>query len=184
MRRLAEAAVKLLHQPGLAQASLADNQRKLALAFARAIPAPGEKIEFLLAPDERRQRPRSAAPTSAARANNAIERHRRRHALEFVLAPVLGHKQSGGLPLDRGRDQDRAGVGGALDPRGDIGRLAEHFACCIDHDLPGIEPDAGGEFRRTFSGVSGVDFDKRALDRERGAHSALGVVFLRVRIAE
>ena len=50
--RLSEAAVKLLHQPGLAQAGLADNQRELALAFVRALPAPGEKIEFLLAPHE------------------------------------------------------------------------------------------------------------------------------------
>ena len=54
VRRLAEAAVKLLHQPRLAQAGLADDQRELALAFVRALPAPGEKIEFLLAPDEGR----------------------------------------------------------------------------------------------------------------------------------
>jgi hypothetical protein len=52
VRRLAEAAVKLLYQPGLAQARLADDQRKLALAFVRALLAPGEKIEFLLAPHE------------------------------------------------------------------------------------------------------------------------------------
>ena len=53
VRRLAEAAVKLLDQPGLAQARLADDQRELALAFVRALPAPGEKIEFLLTPHER-----------------------------------------------------------------------------------------------------------------------------------
>ena len=52
VRRLAEAAVKLLHQPRLAQARLADNQRELALALAGALPAPGEKIELLLTPDE------------------------------------------------------------------------------------------------------------------------------------
>ena len=156
----------------------------MALAFARAIPAPGEKIEFLLAPDERRQRPRSAAPTSAARANDAIERHRRRHALKLVLASVLCDEQSGRLPLDRGCDEDRARLGGALDPRGDIGRIAEHFARCVDHRLPGIEPDAGGELGRALAGVSGVDLDKRALDREGRAHRALGVVLLRVRIAE
>jgi hypothetical protein len=32
------------------QARLADDQRELALAFVRALPAPGEKTEFLLAP--------------------------------------------------------------------------------------------------------------------------------------
>jgi hypothetical protein len=37
--------VKLLYQPGLAQARLADDQRKLALAFVRALLAPGEKIK-------------------------------------------------------------------------------------------------------------------------------------------
>jgi hypothetical protein len=44
--------VKLLHQPGFAQAGLASDQRELALALVRALPAPGEKIEFLLTPDE------------------------------------------------------------------------------------------------------------------------------------
>ena len=33
-------------------------------------------------------------------------------------------------------------------------------------------------------GVPGVEFGERALDRERGAHRALGVVLLRLRIAE
>ena len=80
--------------------------------------------------------------------------------------------------------EDRARLGGALDPRGDIGRIAEHFAGCVDHHLPGIKADPRGKLRGAFAGVSGVDFDKRALDRERGAHSALGVVLLRVRIAE
>ncbi|HEY4807372.1 MAG TPA: hypothetical protein VIH81_06465 [Roseiarcus sp.] len=49
---LAQAAVKLHHQPGFAQAGLASDQRELALALVRALPAPGEKIEFLLTPDE------------------------------------------------------------------------------------------------------------------------------------
>ena len=44
--------MKLLHQPGLAQTRLADDQRQLALALAGAIPAPGEKIKLLLAPDK------------------------------------------------------------------------------------------------------------------------------------
>ena len=44
--------MKLLDQPRLADAGLADDQRELALALTRAIPAPGEKIEFLLAPHE------------------------------------------------------------------------------------------------------------------------------------
>ena len=64
-----------------------------------------------------------------------------------MLAAVLGDEQSGGLPLDSGGDEDRARVGGALDPRGDIGRVAEHFTRCVDHHLPGIKADSRGEFR-------------------------------------
>ena len=101
-----------------------------------------------------------------------------------MLAEVLGHEQSGGLPLDCGRDESRAGFGGALDPRGDIGRFPEHFATCFHDHRPGIKADARGKFRRAFGGVPVVDFDKRALDRKRRPHSPLGVVLLRVRIAE
>ena len=56
MRRLAEPGAKLLDQPRLADARLADNQRELTFARARALPSPAEQIEFLLATDERRQR--------------------------------------------------------------------------------------------------------------------------------
>ena len=99
VRRLAEPGVKLLDQPRLAEARLADDQHELTLALARALPAPAEQIEFLLAPDERRQRARAAASAAAARANDAIERDRLRYALEFVRAAVLGDEQPGDLPL-------------------------------------------------------------------------------------
>ena len=52
VRRVGEFAAKLLDQTRLADAGLTDNQRELALAFVRALPAPGEKTELLLAPDE------------------------------------------------------------------------------------------------------------------------------------
>ena len=57
-------------------------------------------------------------------------------------------EESGRLPLDASCDQDRPRLGGALDPRGDIGRFAEHFAGCVDHDLPGIKADPRGKLRR------------------------------------
>ena len=72
------------------------------------------------------------------------------------------------------------GSAGALDPRGDIGRVAEHFAGRVDHHRPGLKADPRGKLRRAFAGVSGVEFDKRALDRERGANRAFGVVLLRI----
>ena len=58
-----------------------------------------EQLELLLAPDEGRQRARAAAPAGAARANDAVERHRRRHAFELVRTAVLGDEQASGLAL-------------------------------------------------------------------------------------
>jgi hypothetical protein len=52
VRRLAKTVVKFRHQPRFAQARLAHDERKLAFALARAFPAPAEKIELFLAPDE------------------------------------------------------------------------------------------------------------------------------------
>jgi len=71
MRRLAERGAKLLDQPRLADAGLADNERELPLALTRALPAPAQMFELLLAPDEGRERARAAAPASATRANDA-----------------------------------------------------------------------------------------------------------------
>jgi hypothetical protein len=182
--RFTKPGAKLVDQPRLADAGLADDERELPFAFARALPAPGEKIEFLLASNEGRQRPCAAAPAAAARAHDAIERHGRRRALQGVRAAVFRHEQTSGLALDGRGDEDRAGIGGALDPSRDIGRIAEHLARCVDHHLPGIKADPRGKLGGAFVGVSGIDFDKRALDRQRRPHSALSVVLLRVRIAE
>jgi hypothetical protein len=92
MRRLAEPDAKLLDQPRLAQARLADDERELTLALASALPAPAEEIELLLASDERGQGARAAAPAAAASANDAIERHWLRHAFELMRAAVLSDK--------------------------------------------------------------------------------------------
>jgi hypothetical protein len=104
--------------------------------------------------------------------------------LSSCCPALLGHEQSGGLPLDRGCNQDRARLAGALDSRGDIGRVAEHLAGRVDHHLPGIKADPRLKLRGAFAGVSGVEFDKRALDGERRAHGTLSVVLLGLRIAE
>ena len=69
-----------------------------------------------------------------------------------MRAAVLSHEQPGGLALHGRGDEDRAGLGGALDPRGDIGRVAEHFARCVDHDLPGIKADPRGKLRARLCG--------------------------------
>jgi hypothetical protein len=73
--------MKLLDEPRLAQAWLADDQDELAFACPSALPSPCQQSQFLLARDERRERPPAAAPSSAAGANDAEELDRLRQAL-------------------------------------------------------------------------------------------------------
>ena len=57
----------------LPRPGLADDQHELAFACPRALPAAREHAQFLLAPDEGRQRPRAAPSAAAAGANDAEE---------------------------------------------------------------------------------------------------------------
>ena len=148
MRRFAKPGAKLFDEPGLADARLADDQHELSFARADAVPAPGENDELLLAPDEGRENPGAGPAAAAAYAHDAIERHRRRHALELMRALVLGNEQPGDLPLHRRSDQHGSRLGRRLDARGDIRRLAEHFACRIDDDGAAFESDASDKLRR------------------------------------
>ena len=73
VRRLAERRAKLLDETRLADAGFADDQRELALAIARPLPAAAQQSELILAADEGGQRPRAAcAPRrSPARCDKA-----------------------------------------------------------------------------------------------------------------
>ena len=107
-----------------------------------------QQRKFVLPPDERRQSPRAAAPAAAARPHDAIERDRRRHALEVMRALVLDDEKPGRLPLHARGDEHRPRFGRRLHPRGDVRRLAEHLAGRVDHDGPALEADARGKLRR------------------------------------
>jgi len=50
-----------------------------------------------------------------------------------LRAAVLGDEQPRDLTLHASRDQDRSRLGQRLNARGDIGSLAEHFACRVHH---------------------------------------------------
>ena len=156
----------------------------MALALNRARPSAHEKGKLVVTPDERRQNPRAAAPAAAARPDDAVEHHRRRHALELMRAFVLGDEQPGGLALYGRGDEHRPGLGRPLHARRDVRRIAEHLARRVDHDWPHVEADAGLERRRAGLRVAGVELGERALNGEGGAHGALRVVLLRLRIAE
>ena len=183
MRGLAEPRAELRDEPRLADAGLADDQRELALAVARALPAPPEEIELLLPPHEPSRRSHASPPASAC-AHDAVERDWGRNAPERVRALVLGDEEARDLPLHGRSDDNGSRFGEGLDARGDVRRLAEDLAYRVDHDGTGVEADARGELRLAGSRVTGVELGKRPLDRERGAHRPFGVVLLRMGIAE
>ena len=87
--RLGEARVKLLDEPRLAEARLADDEDELPIACPRPLPAARQEVQFLLAADERRKRPPAASPAAAALADNAEKLDWLADALELAsrLAP-------------------------------------------------------------------------------------------------
>src|SRR5271168_1383826 len=153
---LREPRAKLLDQPRFAEAGLADDQRELPLAAARALPPARQDVEFLPAAHQRGRRARAASPAAAAGAHDAVDLRFLSHAFQFMLALVLGDEQARDLPVHAARDPYFSGRGGALHARSDVGRLAVHLACGIDHYAPALQPDAGGEFRRAGPGVARV----------------------------
>ena len=176
--------MELLDEPRLAEARPADDQHELAFARKSALPAAREYGQLLLAADERRPRPYAAPAAGAARAHDAKELDRSGHAFEFARALLFGDEKPRGLALHVQGDEDRAWLGGGLDPRGDIRRVAKNFAGRLHYDRPGLDSDAGFELRRVPRRVPGIEVGERALDGERRPHRALGIVLLRLRIAE
>ena len=86
VRRIGEACAEFLDQARLAEARLADDHDELALAPARAVPAPEQHRHLVLAADERRQRPLAGPAAGAARAHDAKERRRFGRAFERMRA--------------------------------------------------------------------------------------------------
>ena len=150
---------------------------------ARAVPAPAQEVELLLAPHEGCKRAGAEAP-GAARAHDPKERRRLGRAFQRMRAAVLSDEQAGHLTLHPSRDHDRARLGQRLHARGDIGRVAEDFSGRIHHHRPALDADAGHKLRPARAGVLVVELCERALDGQRGANRALGIVLLRPRIAE
>ena len=123
----AKPGAKFFHQPGLADAGLADDLDELPFAREGALPASCENDEVLVAADKGRQNRGAFFVASATHAQNTIERHGLWHAFEVMRALVLGDEEPGDLPLDRRSDQHAARLCHGLDTGGDIGRLAENL---------------------------------------------------------
>ena len=101
-----------------------------------------------------------------------------------MAASLLGDKQTRDLPLHPRRDHDRTRLGQSLRPRSDVRHVSEYLACRVHDHRPKVDSDARSKFGLSGVLVFSVQLAKRALDRERGAHSALGVILLCHRVAE
>ena len=177
-------------QPRFADARLARQQYHLPLARRGALPAAQQLVQFLLASDERRQRAgaqRLEPAFDRARPQRLPDRQRRREALDLDRAEIAQFEEIANEPPGALCDHDAAGRRQLLHARREVRRFADDAALlCFavadqiaDDDQPARDADAGGE-------RSSVQFQPRDPlgEREAGAHRALGIVLMRLRIAE
>jgi hypothetical protein len=176
--------MKLLDQARLPKAWFADNRYQLPLALPRALPASHQHGDFLVATHEGGESALSGSASTAARPNDPEQQHRLRHAFEFVAAPLLGDEQPRDLTLYQRRHHHGTRFGQRLSPRGDVRYIAENFAGRVEHRRASVDGDPCGERGLARAFVLAVQLGQRALNRERGAHSTLGIVLLRHRITE
>src|ERR1700722_17020226 len=103
MRRFRNLLMEALHQPRLADARLADNQRHLALAIQYALPATHKRAQFILASDEGGQPAgrgrRLEASAHSTRLNHTIKLQRRVDAFELLRAEIFDHEQARDQPM-------------------------------------------------------------------------------------
>ncbi len=128
MRLVADPLAQRRENARLADAGLARDERDLAFALARVAPAVHEQRHLMLAPDEGRHalRPRRLEAADVLRlAQNRPGENRRVEAFERLRAKRLQLERAAQQPPRRLRDHDAARLGQALQPRRQIGRLAD-----------------------------------------------------------
>src|ERR1700722_13737784 len=169
---LGQLAAKLFNQSGFADAGLTDNQDELSGASKSAFRAASQDCEVLFAADERGEKTGASSAPSAAYPQDAIEIHWLKGALELMGALVLNDEQPSNLPQDSRSDQHGPRLSDRLHARGDIRRIAKHFAGRLHDGGAGLDPDACLELRHAPGRVPGVEVCKRPLDRQRRPNSA------------
>jgi hypothetical protein len=150
------------HQARLADPRLAREHHHLPLSGRRPLPASEEQLQLLFASHERSEGPGAAglerfgSALDHAPAERPPGAHRVRHAPQPGLAEVGALEQRSREAPGRLVEHHRPGLGQALQPRREVGRLARHAALArlaLAHDLahhhrPGGDPDPGGERAR------------------------------------
>src|SRR6516165_7084678 len=106
---------ELLDEPRLADARLADDQHKLTFACASAFPTARQQTQFLLAADERGQRPRGCPPAAATRPHNEEQIDGFGYAIQLTRAPFLRDEEAWDLAQNVCGDEHRPRLGGGLD---------------------------------------------------------------------
>src|ERR1700722_541986 len=138
--------MEFLDQARLAQARFADDQRQLALAPTRPLPASHQRRNFFIPPYKRGEIALPGTAAATTRANEPEQCGRFWHPFERVRAALFRNKQPSDLTLPPRRDEDRAGLGQRLHPGGNVGDVAINLAACVEHSGAGFKADAGGEF--------------------------------------
>ncbi len=195
MRRSRDLFVKALHQPRLADACLADDQRYLPFTTQRALPPVRQQAQLVLASDKWRQPPqcccRFEPPTRTARLDYPVELERLFDAFERSRAKVFHHEHSRHQPMGRRGDYHRAGVGRRFHSRRDIRRIAEDIDCAAGafahHHRPRVDADSRRELRPCPL-ISRLRYSAELCEgldnRQPSARRPLGVVIVRLRPAE
>ena len=178
-------------EPRLADARFAREQNDLALSFLGLGPAAHEKPDLLLAAHKRGEPARVKGVEPArlrALAHHRPDAHRPAGALELLRPELIELEQvAQQFPGVLG-DDDAVRLGDSLQARGAIRRLADDGRLARiprsekiadDHD-PGR--DAHSHVQRSLR--CGLQLRRRFRDRKPRPHRALGVVFVRLGIAE
>jgi hypothetical protein len=184
VRRFREMCMELLNEPRFSKSRLADDQHKLTFARPSTLPAARKHAQFLLATDKGRDRASAAPSTAAAGADDTKELDRRGYAFEFARGLLLGDEQPCDLALNIHGDQHRTWLGRGLNARRDVRRVAKHLSGRLHDHRPRLDADTSGQLSGVLGRIPRVDIRKAALDRQRSSHRPLGVVLLRLRIAE
>jgi hypothetical protein len=193
---ISETTVWLVFQPfpdrlsdaRFADAGLARYQHDAAIATLRLVPAAQEQVDLLVATDER-------GAGCAQRLEPALHRARTRHlvclhpiseALRLDAAKIAILEQTAQQTAGGEIDGDRAGRRPCLQTRRQVRRLTDHTAFLgfpradeiANHDQAGANADS------YLERLNVAQLSNRLDERQSALHRALGVVFVRLRIAK
>ena len=174
--RLFDALEELACKPALPHAGLAvDREEVRALVPDHAAERVLEQLQLELAGDERRC-DRGRAAVAFQDLQQPPGELRLGEALQVDRADLLGLDHADGQPSGEGPNEDLSRRGGLLEPRRDVDGLAggEGRVGLVGDDLARLDPDPRLQPELVY----------RVEDRGRGAHSALGVVLVRLRNPE